>query len=263
MPLLYYKDIKEMKTINKISKLISSIKKIIFKQIFQERFMPYKYNSPRLQPSVEKEKELMRKALKTANLRKILDIGSGDGRVALELLKLGARPDEIVLLDINEDNLKQALKRFGDSDYLSRKTFFLKSNFIKYSTEEKFDLIISLGTVFSLAKDFTIKEGLLRVKEILEPKGLFLFSLISKEFLVEHSKKYKPVALDLIKEKNIYENWNKIYGEGIFECFGETKDILNKIENLGFEIITKEYIEVDFKGIPQVLIFLVKQKMEE
>lgn len=249
-----------MKTINKIRKLISRIKKIIFKQMFRERFMSHKYNTSRLRPSVEKEKKLIRKVLKTTNPRKILDIGSGDGRVTLELLKLGASPDEIVLLDINEDNLKQALKKFGDSDYLSRKTFFLKSNFIKCPIEEKFDLIISLGAVFSLAKDFTIKQGLFRVKEILQPNGFFLFSLISKEFLIEHSKRYKPAALNSIREKNIYEDWNKTYGEGIFECFGETKDILNKIENLGFEIIAKEYIEVDFKGIPQILIFLIKQK---
>jgi len=179
-----------------------------------------------------------------------LDIGAGDGRTSLELFKLGARPSKIVLLDINEDNLKQALKRFGNFNYLPRKTFFLKSNFINYQAGEKFDLIISLGEVFSLAKDFTIKEGILKVKEILAPKGFFLFSIRSKEFLIEHSKRYKPVTLKSIKEKNIYENWNRNYGEGIFECFGEIEGVPKRIENLGFEIINKEYVEIDFKRIP-------------
>lgn len=218
-----------------------------------------KYNTSRLRPSVEKEKELMKKALAIINARNILDIGAGDGRTSLELFKLGARPNKIVLLDINGNNLKEAMKRLGDLDCLPRKTTFLKSDFRDYQTEEKFDLIISLGTVFSLAKGFTIKEGLLRVKEILQPQGLFLFSIMSREFLIEHSKKYKPTTLKSIKEKNIYQEWNRNYGEGVLESFGETKGVIKRIENLGFEIISREYLEIDFKKIPQVLIFLIKK----
>jgi glycosyltransferase involved in cell wall biosynthesis len=143
-----------------------------------------KYDEPRLQDLVAKERQLLLSWLERDSL--LLDAGCGDGRVAFRLVdNLAIQPSLIVMLDINPQMLEEVRKNIQVEE--STAPLFapvLGSVFeIPYS-EDTFDAVICLGDVLSLASAGSIEEGLQELRRVTKTGGVLLLSLVTKDYLL-------------------------------------------------------------------------------
>lgn len=73
--------------------------------------------------------------------KRILDVGCGSGRIAIELALRGA---EVVGLDVSNEIL-QIAQRIAVREGVADRCQFIKEDFLNYSPEQPFDIVLALG----------------------------------------------------------------------------------------------------------------------
>lgn len=151
-------------------------------------------------------------AIRRENPKNILDVGSGAGTIGLYLSSLGFK---VVGLDISKHAVKQAnasAKRLG----VQSKSEYINIDFLRFSRNEKFDVIICLEVIEHLKNDdFVLK----KLKERLVPNGLLVLSTPLK------SAPLMRIGLTRKFDRNV----------GHIRRYSES-EIKVQIENVGFSI---------------------------
>jgi ubiquinone/menaquinone biosynthesis C-methylase UbiE len=219
-----------------------------------------KYDEPRLQDLVAKERQLLLSWLAKDSL--LLDAGCGDGRVAFRLVDdLAIQPSLVMMLDINPQMLKQVRKNIQVEE--STASLFvpvLGSVFeIPYS-EDTFDGVIALGDVLSLANAGSIDKGLQELLRVTKSGGVLLLSLMTREYLLrEAQNRGLPEKIQEVSTTGIYTAWNQQYGEGVAKSWGDNSRIEEKVRALSMELLQLEYVYTDYQDVPARLLMACRK----
>lgn len=190
---------------------------------------------------------------------RILDIGCSSGLHALEFAKRGFY---IEGLDIEQSAIELAKKR--NSEYMQKAGFrVVDIEKDELCGSEKFDLIYSIGNVFSHVRKNRILNVFLKVKGCLGKNGIFLFDVLmnTKPFRKEINPKENE--LQIIWKRQIDEETGRIGMDGIFLDF----DFTQHFEVWGYTIreITELLNHAGFGNIEfsEKLDFNVKNQTEK
>ena len=154
---------------------------------------------------------------------KILDIGWGGGILTEPLARLGAR---VTGVDENENAIRVAIDHAKKSKL---KIQYKRMSFDKINFDEKFDIILCMEVLEHLNNiDMLIN----KVKELLNPKGIFIGSTINKTmssfllaiFLAEN-------ILNIVPKKT--HSWKKFI----------------KPNNLKKRLILSDFEDINFQGV--------------
>ncbi len=154
---------------------------------------------------------------------KILDIGCGGGILTEPLARLGAR---VTGVDENENAIRVAIDHAKKSKL---KIQYKRMSFDKINFDEKFDIILCMEVLEHLNNiDMLIN----KVKELLNPKGIFIGSTINKTmssfllaiFLAEN-------ILNIVPKKT--HSWKKFI----------------KPNNLKKRLILSDFEDINFQGV--------------
>jgi len=108
---------------------------------------------------------------------RVLDIGSGPGRFAIDLVELGA---EVTLVDLSQVQLDLARKRLGERGMLDRVLEFRRLDVVDLRSidEGAYDLVVCFGGVVSYTRE-RHPEALRELRRVVRPGGAVLLSVIS------------------------------------------------------------------------------------
>jgi SAM-dependent methyltransferase len=182
-------------------------------------------------------------AAKTGN--KVLELGCGTGRVALELAKTGAKVTGLELSDTMIEMFHQKLEKADDN--IKDKITIVKSNMANFSLNKKFDLVIAPFRAFqALTDDIDIKSSLKCIREHLTEEGLFIVNVFRPYKQLDQSWCYpETVQWETVDESTGCKIAKKTWGDKI--------DMENQViyPHYAFEIIHSdgsfERIEDDLK----------------
>jgi SAM-dependent methyltransferase len=149
----------------------------------------------------------------------VLELGCGTGRYFFDLENV----QKLTGVDISEDMLRAARENVKRIPELSSVTDFVNSSIEDFNTDEKFDLIYSIGTLGEYC-EFSVKI-LERVVSFLKPGGLFFFTIVDAESYVstEHvglkkrlyrfALKFLPLKLRIKFEAPalINDDWKELF----------------------------------------------------
>lgn len=126
-------------------------------------------------------------------VKTVLDVGCGTGKHAAELCKLGFEVDAI---DISNAAVKATKEELSKYDSL-----VVKSNIMNYSSEKKYDAVISLFQVLSyILNPLDFKNALNNIYYTLKPGGVFIFDVVNG-FHIENN--FEPIFSKRIKNLEI------------------------------------------------------------
>ena len=154
---------------------------------------------------------------------KILDIGCGGGILTEPLARLGAR---VTGVDENENAIRVAIDHAKKSKL---KIQYKRMSFDKINFDEKFDIILCMEVLEHLNN---IDMLITKVKELLNPKGIFIGSTINKTissfflaiFLAEN-------ILNIVPKKT--HSWKKFI----------------KPNNLKKKLFLSDFDDINFQGV--------------
>jgi SAM-dependent methyltransferase len=162
------------------------------KQWYQELFENYseKYDQESFTFGTPGEVDFIEQEIGSDKKKKILDIGCGTGRHAIELAKRGY---SVTGIDLSADQLKRAGEKAAEAGV---EVEFMQKDACQLDFEEDFELAIMICEgAFSLMetdeKNFMILQGVYRA---LKPGGKLIFTTLSALYPLYHSVK------DLINE---------------------------------------------------------------
>ena len=224
------------------------VKKMEWGQGFFDEEMCKTLFTDRIVEHAKKECNFIEDVLDIPKGSKILDVGCGIGRHAVELAKRGHK---LTGLDYSSTFLKKgkiyAKKEGVDIKFIERDMRYLPF-------KEEFDAVINMCTSFGYFEEEKDHLEVLRgIAHALKPKGKFLLDTVNKEYLIRHFQKKdwdKINDIFVLKEKELDLEHNRINGKWVFiegekrkECFlslhiftlGELISLLNKA---GFNINT-------------------------
>jgi SAM-dependent methyltransferase len=130
--------------------------------------------------------------------KSILDIGSGTGKHAAELLKNGFR---VHCIDISRDAVRETTKNIKSRAYGSAEL----ADITNYHSKRKFDAALALFIVFSYVPKEKLDAALKNVYQALRPKGLFIFDLVNGAQL--DKRFYKKI---LVKGDGVNIEWGRV-----------------------------------------------------
>ena len=139
-----------------------------------------------------------------SKVKTILDVGCGTGKHAAELCKLGFKVDA---LDLSDDSIKATKKLLSKYD-----SKVIRADIVCYSSEEKYDAVISLFQVLSYIKNILdFKKALNNIHKMLNPGGVLLFDVVNgshieNNFEPTFSKKVKDFEIIWERERDKKSN---------------------------------------------------------
>ncbi len=164
---------------------------------------------------------------------KILEPLCGSGRFLIPFLERGF---DISGMDLSEEMLAKLKQKAPDAKVIQK-------DIIEYSTEEKFNYIFIPSGSVSLFTDINLcKKFLRKIKDLLTPKGNFVFAVDTifdrctddSDYKVNISVKTKEGLNLILKEKNYYDDKSQTqFSPSIYELYNDTE--LLRIENMDFQ----------------------------
>jgi ubiquinone/menaquinone biosynthesis C-methylase UbiE len=187
------------------------------KQWYESLFENYgkKYDQEVFTQGTSGECDFIEKELQSDKSLKILDVGCGTGRHAIELTKRGYK---VTGIDLSESQLKRAREKAEEAGL---KINFLKQDARKMTFNDEFDVAIMLCEGgFSLMETDEMNFNILQsATNALKDRGKFIFTALNGLFPLFHSVKE---FLDSQQKEG-----NATYGEQAFDLmtFRETNTI--------------------------------------
>ena len=164
---------------------------------------------------------------------KILEPLCGSGSLLIPFLERGF---DISGMDLSEEMLAKLKQKAPDAKVIQK-------DIIEYSTEEKFNYIFIPSGSVSLFTDINLcKKFLRKIKDLLTPKGNFVFAVDTifdrctddSDYKVNISVKTKEGLNLILKEKNYYDDKSQTqFSPSIYELYNNTE--LLRIENMDFQ----------------------------
>lgn len=219
-----------------------------------------KYFQPRLRDLVAKEGKLLSDYVRDKD--RVLVAGCGEGRNAFRLVdEFGIHPSHFVMLDVNR-KLLDSVQQNAAADQENFALFLplLGSVYNLPLKDEKFDVVMSLGDVLSVASGGSIEDGLSGFGNVIKSGGVLIYSIVTKQYLLRVAKERGlQEKIHEIEMNGIYTDWNKQLGEGEFKCW-EGREIEGKIQSLGLELLQKEKVYIDYFHIPARWLLVCRKK---
>ncbi len=127
----------------------------------------------------------------------MLDVGTGSGILSVAAWYMGVR--DIDLFDYDHVSVEKARKNLHMNGIDSLKPF--TADIYSFETQKKYDLI----TANLLSK--LLEDNSTRLKELLKPGGMMIFSGISVIWTEQMMKLFKSLNLEII-EHRVIDDWN-------------------------------------------------------
>lgn len=157
------------------------------KQWYEELFTDYAntYDKEEFTKGTVTEVDFIESEIEFDSTRKILDVGCGTGRHAIELAKRGY---QVTGIDLSEDQLKRA-KEKGESEVVE--VTFLQGDARDFSFDEPFDVVIMMceGAFPLMETDEMNFRILQNAERSLKESGKFIFTTLNALFPLYHSVK--------------------------------------------------------------------------
>src|SRR3989344_748807 len=165
------------------------------------------------------------KIKKIMNKKSVLELGVGNGKTLKSIIQQG--PRQVVAIDISGEAIK-ILSRIINADKIK----FVKSDFLKFDTSRRFDVIVCYYFLNNFKKEQRITV-VKKIKSILNPRGAILF----EDFAIgdfRENKGVKKIEKNTIRKQNglICHFFEK---KEIFDLFKDFRDI--KVEEKTFSPI--------------------------
>ena len=154
---------------------------------------------------------------------KILEPLCGSGRFLIPFLERGF---DISGMDLSEEMLAKLKQKAPDAKVIQK-------DIIEYSSEEKFNYIFIPSGSVSLFTDINLcKKFLRKIKDLLTPKGNFVFAVDTifdrctddSDYKVNISVKTKEGLNLILKEKNYYDDKSQTqFSPSIYELYNNTE----------------------------------------
>jgi ubiquinone/menaquinone biosynthesis C-methylase UbiE len=177
----------------------------------------------------------------------VLEIGCGPGTWSKILLK---HTENLVLLDISKEMLKQAKKRLKNSKLQNLRIEYICSDFSDFDTKRKFDLIFSSRAIEYIPH---IEEAIKKMKSLLKNKGKIIIitknparrwrNILLKTEIEDIHKGWIPIRrMQEILEKEGFKDI-KIY-PAVFSMFSFPNNFLvRKMNRLFYSCYYKKQIK--------------------
>ncbi|MBC8276102.1 MAG: methyltransferase domain-containing protein [Chloroflexi bacterium] len=157
------------------------------KQWYEELFTDYAntYDKEEFTKGTVTEVDFIESEIEFDSTRKILDVGCGTGRHAIELAKRGY---QVTGIDLSEDQLKRA-KEKAESEGVE--VTFLQGDARDFSFDEPFDVVIMMceGAFPLMETDEMNFRILQNAERSLKESGKFIFTTLNALFPLYHSVK--------------------------------------------------------------------------
>ena len=157
------------------------------KQWYEELFTDYAntYDKEKFTKGTIQEVDFIESEIDFDRTRKILDVGCGTGRHAIELAKRGYR---VTGIDLSENQLRKAKEK---AEIEGVEVTFLQRDARDFAFEEPFDLVIMICEgAFSLMETDEMNFRILQnAGRSLKQGGKFVFTTLSALFPLHHSVK--------------------------------------------------------------------------
>ncbi len=108
---------------------------------------------------------------------KILDLGGGPGRYAIELTKQG---HEVTLVDLSESNLALANKKSAEEKVTIYRMVHASAIDLSIFPDDYFDLVLSMGPMYHLTEDADLKRANWELLRVMRPGGYAFVAFITK-----------------------------------------------------------------------------------
>lgn len=201
------------------------------------------YSYPVSQNRIRITLDILKKYFKNSNI-KVLNIGCGNGRLEIELAKLGHK---VTSLDVSGEMISFAKKEAVKHNVLS-KIEFIEDDIEKVCFDRKFDVIIALGVYEYLDNG---EAFFLKVKNLLHPNGVSIMDFRNRLFNMTSLSSYtikeiqNGTAINLIKE--IEELYHSIPIEKSLKFINRLEITSNDVRGDESREATK-YEKIKFKG---------------
>lgn len=157
------------------------------KQWYEELFSNYakQYDKESFTQGTFRECDFIESEINYDKTKRILDVGCGTGRHAIELAKRGY---DVTGIDLSDDQLNRAREKAAKQNVTVN---FIKADARNFSFDEKYDLVIMICEgAFSLMETDEMNFQILQcIKESLEPKGKLIFTCLNALYPLYHSVK--------------------------------------------------------------------------
>ncbi len=170
------------------------------------------------------------------NINSILDIGSGSGYIANELIKSSKRKIEITCIEKNKRNIDFSKEKY---DNYKNQITYINSKFENLDFSKKYDINLIIFTLleFKISKNF--------INNISKSLNNFGFSyIIIPDFLIDIVEQNNMMYLKNYAEQNYVKFQNKHISSNFKIPF-----IANRIEKIIEDMIESNFVLVKFKKI--------------
>jgi len=177
---------------------------------------------------------------------KILDLGGGPGRYAVELTKAGHK---VTLIDLTDFHVKEA-KRLSKEEKIKLHKV-QQGDALDLSTikDDSFDVVLAMGPFYHIKKAAQRKQCISEIKRVLKNDGMLFTAHLSKCAFYKYIVREMPEVIDRFYENliHIHSHGVKKYSDG--DLFTDNtycenaEDILGFMKKSGFtngEVIASE-----------------------
>jgi ubiquinone/menaquinone biosynthesis C-methylase UbiE len=178
-------------------------------------------------------KYFVRKILKRGiRSGRVLDIGTGSGRLAIELARIKHSQFEIVALDISSDMLRKAQSKASQAGVGDRIEFVLGSASFLPFAEESFDLVLSYASLHHWKQPVNVFN---EIQRVIKPGGTLI---IRDNRRIYGDGVWEPLVrgISCFMTKARRENWRKVILSSY--TIPEVKEILKKSRLENYQVIT-------------------------
>lgn len=168
---------------------------------------------------------------------RVLDIGSGPGRYAIELAKRGY---ELTLLDLSQECLALAQEKATEAGVVITAVHGDGLYLTHLCGDKDFDAVLMLGPLYHLPEETERQQALRGAFSVLRHGGLLLAAFLTRYAPFRHAARFQPEWL----------RGNRAYAERLLETgihdrasaftdayFARPREVITQLETAGFEVL--------------------------